>query len=139
MNPKKRAAITPGIQPNMVVVTEAGLVGKVVEVGNFTSKVLLINDTTSSVASLIQRSREQGVTSGTITGGCIMHFLPANSDAQVSDIVITSGLGEVYPKGLVIGKVVKVYKDPGGLSKICQVKPAVNLSTLEEVLVVINR
>lgn len=127
-----------GIQTNWCVVTEAGLVGKVAEVGVATAKIMLINDPNSSVASLIQRSREQGITSGTITGQCRLHFLPANSDVQVSDIIITSGLGGIYPKGLVVGKVIEVENDGGGLSKSCRVKPAVNLSSLEEVLIIIR-
>jgi rod shape-determining protein MreC len=124
-----------GIQANMCCVTEAGVVGKVLEAGEVTSKVMLINDPNSSVASLIQRSREQGIISGTITGQCRLHFLPGNSDVKASDIIITSGLGGVYPKGLVIGRVVEIEDETGGLSRSCRVKPAANLSGLEEILI----
>lgn len=124
------------IEPEMCVVTEAGLAGKILEVGSTTSKVMLINDPNSSVSSLIQRSREHGVTSGTITGQLRLHFLPLNSDVKPADIIITSGLGGIYPKGLVIGKVMEVDNDMEGLSKSCIVKPAVRLASLEEVLII---
>ncbi|MDP3143672.1 MAG: rod shape-determining protein MreC [Candidatus Omnitrophota bacterium] len=125
-----------GIQPGMCVVTEAGLAGKILEAGSTTSKVMLINDSNSSVSSLIQRSREYGVTSGTITGQLRLHFLPLNSDVKTADIIITSGMGGIYPKGLVIGKVAEVDNDIEGLSKSCIVKPAVRLASLEEVLII---
>lgn len=127
-----------GVRVNMCVVTEAGLAGKVIEAGNTTSKVMLINDPNSSVASLVQRSREQGITSGTITGNCILHFLPAKSDIQIGDVIITSGLGGVYPKGLIIGQVAAVEEDPSGLYKNCLVRPQAKLSSLEEVLVLLQ-
>lgn len=125
-----------GIQENMCVVTELGLVGKVAEVGDSTSKIILINDPNSGVAALVQRSREQGIVSGTITGQLRFHFLPLNSDVKVSDMVITSGLGGIYPKGLIVGKVTEIGEEADGLSKSCLVKPAVRLSGIEEVLII---
>ncbi|MFZ5800684.1 MAG: rod shape-determining protein MreC [Candidatus Omnitrophota bacterium] len=127
-----------GVEVNMCVVTEAGLVGKVIEAGSSTAKVMLINDPNSSVASLVQRSREQGITSGMLTGNCILHFLPAKSDIQIGDIIITSGLGGIYPKGFIIGQVTAVEQDPSGLYKNCLVKPQERLSSLEEVLVLMQ-
>lgn len=127
-----------GVQNGMCVITDAGLVGKIVEVGSFYSKVMLINDPNSSVSSLIQRSREQGITSGTVTGELRLHFLPVNSDVKVGDLAITSGLGGVYPKGLVVGKVTEVGEEADGLSKSCLLVPAVKLSRLEEVLIMVR-
>jgi len=124
-----------GVESGRCVVTDAGLAGKVVEVGNATSKIMLISDPNSSVAALIQRSREQGIVSGTITGQLRLHFLAVDSDIKAGDTVITSGLGGIYPKGLVVGRIIEIGVDKGGLSKSCLVVPTVKLSKLEEVLI----
>ena len=125
-----------GIRRNLAVVTYLGLVGKVVEVSTDSSRVMLISDPAVGVSAIVQRSRQEGLVSGTLGSSLLMRYLPENADIRVSDIVVTSGLAEYYPKGLLIGIVATVSDEFSGLSRYAIIKPAVNLSTIEEVLVV---
>lgn len=127
-----------GLAVGMPVISEIGLVGKIVEVSKSTSRVLLINDPSLKVAALIQDSRDEGIVSGSLGGICRMYFLSLESEIKVNDIVVTSGLGGVFPKGLLIGRVVDVDLDSTGLMKNCLIRPATNLSSLEEVLVILK-
>lgn len=126
-----------GIKRGFIAITYLGLVGRVVEVSKFTSKIILIKDTNLSVSGIVQRSRQEGLVSGTLGDFLMMRYLPKDSDIRVSDVIITSGLTEAYPKGLLIGTVVDVGEEFGGLSRYAIIKPAVNFSCLEEVLIVI--
>lgn len=126
------------IKAGSVVITELGLVGKVVEASNVTSKVMLLNDPDSSVACIIQRSREEGLASGTLLGGLTVHYLDIDSDVAIGDNVLTSGLTENYPSSILIGKIEKITEDEQGLEKYCVVKPAVDLKRIEEVLVIVR-
>lgn len=126
-----------GIRRGFVVITYLGLVGRVVETADATSKVMLINDPGLGVSSIAQRSRQEGLVTGTLGRYLIMKYLPKDADIQISDVVITSGLTDVYPKGLLIGSVVSVGDEFSGLSRYCQIKPAVNLVAIEEVLIII--
>jgi len=127
-----------GLRPSLAVITEKGLVGKVTEVGKTTSKIMLITDPNLGVSALLARSREEGLVSGTLENLLIMRYLPKDVDMKVSDIVISSGLSQIFPKGIIIGKVIEVGTEFSGLSRFAIIKPAVNLSTLEEVLVIIQ-
>lgn len=124
-----------GVTPHQPVVTPQGLVGQVIEVAPHTSRVLLINDVDSRVSVLIQRTRQPGMLVGTALGGCWIQWLAPDADVATGDLIITSGLGPVYPKGLVVGTVEAIETDPAGLSKQAQVKPAVALDRLEEVVI----
>jgi len=126
-----------GIKRGFVVITHLGLAGKVIETGDYTSKIMLINDPGLGVSAIVQRSRQEGLVTGTLGRSLIMKYLPKDADIQVSDVVITSGLTESYPKGLLIGTVVNIKDEFSGLSRNCQIKPAVNLSSIEEVLIII--
>jgi len=126
-----------GIKQGFVVLTHLGLAGRIVEVANTTSKVMLINDPNVGVSALIQRSRQEGLVSGTLGSLLVMRYLPKDADVQVSDVVVTSGFTDFYPKGLIIGNVVDVGDEFPGLSRYCMIKPVVELSNIEEVLVII--
>ncbi|MCX5713396.1 MAG: rod shape-determining protein MreC [Candidatus Omnitrophica bacterium] len=126
-----------GIKRLNAVITPLGLVGRVVEVQASVSKVLLANDPDFGVSATVQRSRQQGLITGTLGRLLAMKYLPKDADIKVDDTVITSGLTEAYPKGLLIGNVVEVHNDFSGLSRYALIKPAVNLSGLEEVLVIV--
>ena len=127
-----------GVKVDSAVLTEFGLAGKVMETGPGTSRVMLINDFNMHIPGLIQGTREMGLVVGTLTGGCRMIYLSAESPAKADDLIITSGLSETFPKGIVIGKITGVYDDFGGLGKVASVKPAVTLASLEEVMVVVK-
>ncbi len=126
-----------GIKRGFAVINYLGLVGRVIETSKYTSKILLINDLNFGVSALVQRSRQEGLVTGTLGNSLIMKYLPADSDIKVSDVVVTSGLTETYPKGLLIGTIVDLGQEFSGLSHYAIIKPAVNLSSLEEVLVII--
>lgn len=127
-----------GIRKDFAVITNDGLVGRIIQVGKRTSKVLLINDINSGVAAFIQRSRQKGLASGTLGRGIILQYLPPKADIQISDLVITSGLSGLYPKGILIGTVKEIQEEkmPGEIFIILQ--PSVDLTKLEEVLVVLS-
>jgi len=127
-----------GIKEGLVVISYAGLVGRIKEVSLSTAKVMLLNDLNMAVAAMVQRSRQEGLVSGTLSPNLIMRYLPKDSDVKISDTVITSGLTPLYPKGLLIGTVVQIGEEFSGLSRYCIIKPAVNLSSIEEVLIIIS-
>jgi len=125
------------IKAGMVVVSPQGLVGKVVESTESSSKILLINDPSQGVSSIVQRSRQEGLVSGTLSGNLIMRYLPDDADVVVGDIVVTSEISQIYPKGLLIGKVITVGRDFSGLCRYAIVKPSAPLFNIEEVLVIL--
>ena len=126
-----------GIRPGMGVMTYLGLAGRVIEVTGSTSKVVLLSDPNLGVSGIIQRSRQEGLVSGTLGASLIMRYLPEDADIRAGDTVISSGLNGNYPKGILIGRVIDTGKEFSGLSRYALVKPAVNLSNFEEVLIVV--
>lgn len=126
-----------GIKRGMVAITYLGLAGRVIETAENTSKIILMNDPDFAVSSIVQRSRQEGVVSGTLGGSLMMRYLPKDADIRVSDVIITSGLTENYPKGLLIGTVIDIGEEFSGLMRYAIVKPAVALANLEEVLIII--
>ena len=126
-----------GIKRGLVAISYLGLVGRVIETTASTSTIMLINDPNLSVSGLVQRSRQEGLVSGTLGSSLIMKYLAKDSDIKISDVIITSGLTDVYPKGLLIGTVIDIGDEFSGLSRYCLIKPAVNLASIEEVLIII--
>jgi len=120
------------------VLTPAGLVGKCLELGRYSSKIILINDPDLSVPSLNVRTREQGLVSGALDGRCKLRFLDADSDIKEGDLIVTSGLNMTYPVGIVIGKVRLVGIESSGLGKFAILEPAVRVSSVEECLIVVS-
>jgi len=125
-----------GIKKGMAVVTFLGLAGRIIETTSLTSKVMLLCDPNLGVSSLVQRSRQEGLVSGTLGNNLIMKYLPEDADIKLQDVIVSSGLNDTYPKGLLIGRVIDIGKEFSGLSLYAIVKPAVNLSNIEEVLVI---
>lgn len=125
------------VQANMAVMTDAGIIGHIIHASARTSKVLLITDSRSAVDSVFQETREPGVTVGTGQDVCEMKFVPIEANVKIGDKVLSSGLGGVFPKGLMIGRVVDVVKKKQGLFQNVTVAPSADLSRLEEVLVVL--
>jgi rod shape-determining protein MreC len=124
-----------GIKPDMAVITADGVVGKVLRVFKTTSQVLLINDQTSGVGAILEKSRLQGVLRGTPAGEVVLEKVMSDEPVQPGERVLTSGGDQIFPKGLPVGTVTKV--SPGAeLFLNIRVKPVANLSRLEEVLVV---
>jgi rod shape-determining protein MreC len=125
-----------GINTGMVVVNHIGLIGKIIETTSLTSKVLLINDSSQGISSIVQSSRQEGLVSGSLGVNLVMRYLPKDAQISVGDIIVTSELSRIYPKGLLIGKVIKVGYEFSGLNRFAIVKPAVDLANIEEVLVI---
>ncbi len=125
-----------GIAVGMPVVNASGIVGKVVEVVTNRSKIILISDPSFSVAAMVERSREVGLVSGTLTGQCRMRYLSTGADVKVGDEIISSKLSSSFPHGLVLGVVVAVENSVGSPFPTCLIKPSAPLSQLEEVIVI---
>ena len=127
-----------GIRRGMTAITYLGLAGRVAEASEYTSKVILINDPTMGVSAVVKRSRQEGLVCGTLGSSLIMKYLPRECDVKVSDTVVTSGLTEMYPKGILIGIVSEVGEEFSGLSRYAIIRPAVDLSNVEEILIIIK-
>jgi len=127
-----------GVAQDMAVVSAEGLMGRVIGVSSHHAKVLLILDANSAVDALIQRSRVRGVLVGLGRDLCLLKYVQRNEDVQVGDQVISSGMGGVFPKGLLVGTVQEVVRGSSGLFQRVEVEPAANFSRLEEVMVVIQ-
>jgi len=126
-----------GVSVDDSVVTSLGLVGRVTKVTRTTATVMLMLDADSGVGGLVQRSRDAGVVVGQPGGGQTirMKLFPRDPDVKAGDVIVTSGLGSFFPKGLPIGKVISVSKGEYGLVKVADIQPFVNFDRLEEVLV----
>ena len=129
---------TSGIKKYAPVLTSGGLVGKVLEVGLYSSKVILINDPDLSVPASSVRTGEQSLSSGTLDGRCKLRFLDLDSDIQAGDMIVTSGLNMTYPQGILIGRVKWVGTESSGLGKFALLELAVKISSLHEVLIVVS-
>jgi rod shape-determining protein MreC len=127
-----------GLRRGMPVINYVGLIGRITEVGASASRVMLLNDPNFGVSALAQRSRQEGLVSGALSNYLIMKYVPKDADIKASDIIVTSGLTGAYPKGLLIGEVVEVGQEFSGLGTYAVVRPAVNLSGLEEILIVVQ-
>jgi rod shape-determining protein MreC len=128
-----------GLREGMPVVAADGIIGQLVKVVARSSRVLIITDHASGVASIIQRSRARGVVKGKGDGTCSLEFSMVSDDVKVGDTVITSGIGGIFPKGLKIGEVSMVKKGEYGIFQTVAVRPTVNLARIEEVLVLLQQ
>ena len=127
-----------GIQVGMSVVTDQGLVGRISEVTDTTSKVLLIADGNSAVNAILQSSRLNGVVRGTPSGDLVMDYIPQGAIFSIGEVVLTSGLGGRFPKGIPIGQVVEIRQRDIDVFQQAVVRPTVDFRRLELVLVVMN-
>jgi rod shape-determining protein MreC len=125
-----------GVRKGMAVVTPLGVVGQVVAVTPRTAKVLLLTDPNSGVDVFVQRTRARGIVSGSLDNGTIMKYVKRTEDIQEGDRLVTSGLDGIFPKGIVVGAVIKVRKQTLGLFQSIELLPAVSLARTEEVLIV---
>ena len=130
-----------GVRENMPVVTEKGLVGVVIEAAPYSSKVRLILDPRAAVGTLVQRqaSRVAGIVEGDPANPLMprMKNIPKSADVVEDDVVVTSGYGGVYPKGILVGTVKALKNDEGGLLKYAVLEPAVDFQRLEDVAVIV--
>jgi rod shape-determining protein MreC len=125
-----------GVRKGMAVVTPLGVVGQVVAVTGRTAKVLLLTDPNSGVDVLVQRTRARGIVSGSLDNGTTLKYVKRSEDIQEGDRLVTSGLDGIFPKGIVVGTVIKMRKQTLGLFQYIEVMPAVSLTRTEEVFIV---
>jgi rod shape-determining protein MreC len=126
-----------GMKPDMAVITADGIVGKVLYVYRSTSLVLLINDHSSGVGAILDKTRLQGIVRGTPAGEVTLERVMSDETVQAGEQVLTSGGDGIFPKGLLVGSVTKV-SPSSDLFLDVRVRPAADLSKLEEVLVVMK-
>lgn len=125
-----------GIRRGMAVISPEGVVGQILKIGPYYSIVLLITDYNSAIDSIIQRTRAKAIVEGKGENRCQLKYLLRAEDVIVGDIVVTSGLGGNFPKGLMIGDIKKVDKKGHGTFQYAELIPSVDLTKLEEVLVI---
>ena len=124
-----------GLKIGMPVIATPGLIGRLIDVSWHVSKVLLLIDENNNIGAILQRTRTQGIVSGAGARGCILKYIYKNQDVKEGDSVISSGMGGIFPKGLLIGKVSHVQKQDARLFLKINVAPFVDFAKLEEVLV----
>lgn len=124
-----------GVAVNMPVVTHRGVVGRIVSVGWSSSKTLLITDVRSAVDGIVQETRESLVAVGANSPSLEVKYLSFNAKARNGDVVISSGLGGVFPKGLLIGALENVAPVSGSLFLSARLRPAEDFGRLEETLI----
>lgn len=129
---------TDGVRTGMPVIGPQGLLGQTVTVAPGSAKVRLITDQRSGVSAMVQRTRSEGVVRGSIDGRMTLDFVSNDTPVEAGDVVITSGMGGVYPKGLPIGEVSEVRREANALYQYIRVEPASDPSGLEEVLVIVG-
>jgi rod shape-determining protein MreC len=127
-----------GIEVGYPVVTDQGLVGRISEVSDTTSKVLLISDPSSAVNAILQSSRLNGVLRGYPGGDLLMDYIKQGETLSEGEVILTSGLGGRFPKGIPIGQVVEIRQRDIDVFQQAVVRPTVDLSRLELVMVVTN-
>lgn len=127
-----------GVQRNDPVVTSDGLVGHVIETAGSWARVLLILDPRNAVGVAVERTREAGVAEGQEKTVLRVKYLSRDADIQPGDRVITSGLGQIYPRGLPVGTVISVRRTGVNLFQEALVKPAAGLNHLEDVLIILR-
>ncbi|MBF0159210.1 MAG: rod shape-determining protein MreC [Magnetococcales bacterium] len=122
-----------GVRQHTPVVGLAGLVGRVVRAGDRNALVLTLQDINSRIPVVIQRSRIRGIATGNNRSYLVLDFIPKDADIIMDDLVVTSGTGGVFPKGLIVGRVVSISPQGDGLFQTIHVMPSVDLSRIEEV------
>jgi len=127
-----------GVAQGAAVLAPGGLVGQVILVSPHAARVLLVTDHNSGVDAVVQRTRGRGIVEGTADGRCSLRFVKRTEDLQVGDLVVSSGLEGIFPRGLPVGRIGAVDKQGQGLFQYAQVDPAVDVDALEEVLVTLG-
>lgn len=125
-----------GLHSDMAVIAPAGVVGRIITPTARAAKVQLLIDRNAAAGALVERSRAQGVVEG--TGGDLrLNYVSGTADIKVGDVVVTSGIDGIYPKGFVVGQIESVERSSGAFGAIV-VRPAIDFSSLEAVLVVVS-
>jgi rod shape-determining protein MreC len=126
-----------GLRADMAVLAPAGVVGRIIQPSSRAAKVQLLIDRSAAAGAIIERTRAQGVVVGTGADELRMDYVAGSADVKAGDVVVTSGIDGIYPKGFVIGQIQSVRRGAGEFSAIV-IRPAVDFTSLEAVLIVLT-
>jgi rod shape-determining protein MreC len=124
-----------GLKTGMPVVAPPGLIGRLIDVSWHVSRVLLFIDENSNIDAIVQRNRTQGIISGAGSSGLIFKYISKTQDVKEGDVIVSAGMGGVFPKGMLIGQVIHVDKQDASLFLKINVAPFADFSKLEEILI----
>jgi rod shape-determining protein MreC len=125
-----------GVQKGMAVISPEGVVGQILKTSPHYATVLLMTDYNSAIDAVIQKTRAKAIVEGKEENRCQLKYLLRTEEVVVGDVVITSGLGGIFPKGLMVGEIRKVDKKGHGVFQYAELVPSVDLTKLEEVLII---
>lgn len=127
-----------GIKLQSIVVTQDGLVGYVYRMTDNFADILTVLDPNNRIDGIIERTRSHGIIEGFTRGKCVMKYVTRTGPVILNDHVLTSGLGNIYPKGVKIGAVSRIERESYGITQHIEVVPSVDFSRLEEVVVLVS-
>lgn len=127
-----------GIRKNMASITTGGVVGYVYRAEPTTSQILLLTDRYAVIDAIVQRSRARGLVEGYGKDQARLKYLKRSDDVQVGDLIVTSGLNNLFPKGFPVGTVLSIDKSRYGMTQEVELKPVIDPSSIEEVFIVLN-
>jgi rod shape-determining protein MreC len=127
-----------GVTKRMAVIAPGGIVGHVIKGFDWSAQVLLAIDRGSAIDALVQRSRFRGIVEGETDEACRFNYVVRKADVKIGDTIVSSGLDGIFPKGLLVGTVSEISKPASGLFQEVKVRPFVDFTRLEEVLVVLE-
>ena len=130
--------LSHGVQKNMAALTIGGVIGYTFRVENDSSQILLLTDRYAVIDAVVQRSRARGLVEGMRRTNCRLRYLKRSDDLKVGDLVVTSGLFNIFPKGFPIGTVTSIDKSRYGMTQEVEIKPSVEPLNLEELFIVLN-
>ncbi len=125
-----------GLRPGMAVLSNQGVVGKIIATSPHAARILLIDDHNSALDGFDQRSRARGIVAGLVDDGLILKYADRSQDIRSGDTLVTSGLDGIFPRGLLVGTVKSVHREGPGLFLSVSIAPAVEFRGLEQVLIV---
>ena len=130
--------LSDGIKLQSTVVTNQGLVGYIYRLTNHFADILTILDHNNRVDGIVQRIRSHGIVEGFASDRCLMKYVTRSGSIILNDTVLTSGLGNIYPKGLRIGRVSRIERESHGVIQRVEILPSVDFGRLEEVVVLVS-
>jgi rod shape-determining protein MreC len=125
-----------GVQKGQAVITKQAAVGYILEAGETSSLILVLTDRYAVIDAIIQNSRARGIVEGSGPDSCILKYLQRSDEVQVGDVIVTSGLDNIFPKGLPVARVKNVSRRKSEISPFVELTPIVDISRLDEVFVV---
>jgi len=128
-----------GLRRDLAVISTNGVVGKLIAVSQNAARVLLISDHNSALDAFDQRSRARGIIAGVVEDGLVMKYVDRSEDLKPGDMIVTSGMDGIFPRGLLVGKVARVSQEGPGLFLNVEVKAAVDFRELEQVMILTTR